>query len=151
MLGLSCGTQHPWSSLQHVGSSSPTRAQTQVPCTGSMESQPPDQQGSPPITFVMNQSKTKRGKLLMSNAAEQTSTAKTEKRPLDLVIRSHCSEIWINWSSKLCEHSEKAVKWVNCKNKSPVLRKFEKVHVQSREITKGEKSNGQKCRWGQNT
>ena len=29
----------------------------------------------------------------MSNAAEQSSVAKTEKRPLDLAIRSYCSEI----------------------------------------------------------
>ena len=35
--------------LQHVGSSSPTRDGTQASCTGSVESQPLDQQGSPMV------------------------------------------------------------------------------------------------------
>ena len=40
---LSCG--------MHVGSNSPTRDQTQVPCTGSVESYPLDHQGSPANIF----------------------------------------------------------------------------------------------------
>ena len=45
--GLSCGMWDLQSSWQHVGSCSLTRDQTQAPCTGSVESQPLDHQGSP--------------------------------------------------------------------------------------------------------
>ena len=37
-LGISCGTQDPCSSLQDVGSSSPTRDETQAPCIGTSKS-----------------------------------------------------------------------------------------------------------------
>ena len=53
---LSCGTQdlslqHVTSSLWHVGSGSLTRDRTQVPCIGSLKSQPRDHQGHPGLVF----------------------------------------------------------------------------------------------------
>lgn len=40
---LSCSTWYLWFSLQHVGSSPPTRDPTPAPCTGSVESEFPQQ------------------------------------------------------------------------------------------------------------
>ena len=54
VLVFSCGTHD--SQLWHVGSSSPTRDQTLVPCIGSTESQPLDHQGSPrtnPLIYTL--------------------------------------------------------------------------------------------------
>ena len=56
-LGLSCSMQdlqlqHSNTQLQHVGSSSLMRDQTQAPCTGRAESQPLDHQGSAHTPFL---------------------------------------------------------------------------------------------------
>ena len=51
-LGLSCSIQDI--QLQHVGSSSLTRDQTQVPYTGITNSQPLNHQGSPYISLFKN-------------------------------------------------------------------------------------------------